>query len=143
MLCVQSIGTNHIFTDTFAKHFANWKINLPEEDLKNRNNGYIQNAGWLIQYCFGKDENGEYLDYYAAHRMTGDSHVRIHVDGKEESLPSLSSMYPISDDPIEAKKLKDEHDEHNRKVVEMLNEKGFNKFTINMFLSAGMDEKKK
>ena len=129
--------------DTFAKHFAHWKITLPEEDLKDRRSGYIQEAGWLIQYCFGKDETGEYLDYYAAHRMTDDSHVRIYVDGSEESLPELWSIRLISKDPVEEKRLKDEYDEHNRVVVKMMVEKGFDKFTINMFLHAGMDKETK
>ena len=46
----------NLIAETFAKHFKHWKISLPDEDLKNRRSGYIQNAGWLIQYCFGKDE---------------------------------------------------------------------------------------
>jgi hypothetical protein len=129
--------------ETFAKHFAHWKITLPEENLKIRRGGYIQNAGWLIQYCFGKDENGKYLDYYAAHRMTDDSHVRIYEDGSEKSLPALSSFLLLSNDPVKAKRLKDEHEKHNQEVIKMLNEKGFDKFTINMFLSAGMDKRKK
>jgi hypothetical protein len=128
--------------ETFANRFAHWKINIPEENLKARKSGYIQSEGWLIQYCFGKDKNGEYMDYYAAHRMTDDSHVRIYEDGKEESLPALSSYLLLSDDPVEAKRLKDEYEEHNREVVKMLNEKGFDKFTINMFLHAGMDKQK-
>ena len=133
----------NLISDIFAKHFAHWKITLPEDNIKTRQNGYIQHAGWLIQYCFGKNEKGlEYLDYYAAHRMTDDSHRRIYEDGKEESLPALSSMYLISDDPVMAKQLKDKYEENNRKVVELLNEKGFDKFTINMVLHAGLDKEK-
>lgn len=74
--------------------------------------------------------------------MTDDSHRRIYEDGKEESLPALSSMYLISDDPVMAKQLKDKYEENNRKVVELLNEKGFDKFTINMVLHAGLDKEK-
>ena len=113
-----------LIADTFANRFAHWKITLPKKDLKDRRGGYIQNSGWLIQYCFGKDETGEYLDYYAAHRMTDDSHVRIYEDGREESLPALSSYLLLSDDPVEAKRLKDEYEKHNQEVVKMLNEKG-------------------
>ena len=132
-----------LIADTFANRFAHWKITLPKNDLKDRRSGYIQNSGWLIQYCFEKDETGEYMDYYAAHRMTDDSHVRIYEDGREESLPALSSYLLLSDDPVEAKRLKDEYEKHNQEVVKMLNEKGFNKFTINMFLHAGMDKETK
>jgi hypothetical protein len=131
----------NLMADTFAKRFAHWEIILPEEDIKTRRGGYIQHAGWLIQYCFGKDETDvEYLDYYAAHRMTDDSHRRIYDDGSEKSLPALTSIYLVNDDPVTAKQLKDEYEEHNRRVVSLLYEKGFDKFTINMFLHAGMDK---
>jgi hypothetical protein len=126
--------------DTFNRHFEHWNIKLHEEDVRNRSIGYIHEAGWLIQYCFGKDENGEYLDYYAAHRMTDDSHIRIHEDGKEESLPALDSIYLVSEDPVEAKRLKDEYYAHNREVSQILVDKGFDKFTINMYLHAGLDK---
>ena len=141
---VQSFGDIELIANIFAKHFAHWKIILPEEDIKNRLSGYIQYGGWLIQYCFGKDETGnEYLDYYASHRMTDDSHVRIYEDGRKESLPALYTFLLLSDDPIKAKQLKDEYEEHNHQVVKMLNEKGFDKFTINMLLHAGMDKEQK
>ncbi len=124
----------------FAKRFGPWDITLPDENLKNRRNGYIHNAGWLIQYCFGEDEHGEYLDYYATHRMTDDFHVRIYEDGEEKELPALEGWFLTSEDPEEAKRLESEHDERNRKVVDMLAAKGFDKFTINMFLNAGLDK---
>jgi len=134
----------NLMRDNFNKHFAHWDIIIPEENMRTRHGGYIQQGGWLIQYCFGKDETDkEYLDYYAAHRMTDDSHKRIYEDGREEFLPSLTSKYLLSDDPIKAKKLKEEYEEHNRKVVELLIEKGFDRFTINMFLHAGMDKETK
>jgi hypothetical protein len=130
-----------LIADNFASRFGHWGFNLPEKDIKDRRGGYIQDSGWLIQYCFGKDETGEYLDYYATHRMTGDSHVRMYADGREEALLTLSSIVKISKDPVEQKRLEDEHDEYNRKVVKMMVDKGFDKFTMNMFLSAGMDKK--
>lgn len=131
---------NHLISEIFNKHFCHWGITLPEESTKNRESGYIQDAGWLIQYCFGEDENGDYLDYYAAHRMTDDSQVRIYANGKVENLPALEGMFLTSEDPIEAKRLEEEHDERNRKVLEMLVRKGFDKFTINMYLQAGLDK---
>lgn len=129
--------------ETFNNRFDHWEITLPEEDIKKRLNGYIQQSGWLIQYCFGKDERGEYLDYYAAHRMTDDKHVRIYTDGQVEDLPALSSIRLISKDPMEDKRLEDEYYQKNQQVTRMLAEKGFDKFTINMFLHAGLDKKTK
>lgn len=100
-------------------------------------------GGLAYSVCFGEDENGEYMDYYAAHRMTDDSHVRIYADGKEKALPTLNGRVLCSEDPVKAKRLEEEHDARNREVVEMLVEKGFTKFTINMCLSAGLDKKTK
>jgi len=127
--------------ETFANRFAHWNITIPEENLKNREIGYIQEAGWLIQYCFGKDEQGEYLDYYAAHRMTDDSHVHIYQDGQVEHLPALDSVRKVSKDPEEDQRLEEEYYKHNQQVARELAKKGFNKFTINMFLHAGLDKK--
>ncbi len=133
----------NLISESFDKRFAHWKINLPGDDLKSKRSGYIKQSGWLIQYCFGNDVEGEYMDYYAAHRMTDDSHVRVYADGNVEALPALSSMCLVSEDPIENKRLEEEYYEHNRIVVLMLREKGFDKFTVNMFLHAGLDKETK
>ena len=124
-----------VIADIFANRFAHWDIFLPEEDINSKRRGHIQKAGWLIQYCFGKDETGEYLDYYAAHRMTDDSHVRIYADGTKKSLPALCRWHLTSEDPEEAKRLENEFYKRNQEISEMLSKKGFTKFTINMFLS--------
>ena len=123
--------------DTFAKQFAHWNITIPPENLKNRQNGYIQQAGWLIQYCFGKNTIDEYLDYYAAHRMTDDRHIRIHDNGSDEDLPALRNIRLVSKDPEEDKKLEEEYYKYNQEVVITLIEIGLDKFNINMFLHAG------
>jgi len=129
-----------LIEESFRERFSHWDITLPEEDLKSKNSGFIQDSGWLIQYCFGDDETGDYLDYYAVHRMTSDSHERIYADGRKKHLPALSSIVQISEDPVENKRFQDEHDAHNQKVVKMMAEKGFDKFTINMALSVGLDK---
>lgn len=37
----------NLMEDTFAKHFAHWKIVPPEENIKNRQGGYIQHEAGL------------------------------------------------------------------------------------------------
>ena len=64
-------------SEMFARSFEPWGIQLPDEGVKHRARGKINKAGWTIWYLFGSDEKGEYLDYYATHRMTSDSHTRI------------------------------------------------------------------
>ena len=109
----------------FGQSFQAWRIQLPREAVENRQRGTIVQAGWTIWFLFGSDESGEYLDYYSTHRMTSDSHVRIHEDGRVESLESLWEMRRTSDDPAEAERLEDEFWEHNEQVARVLEAKGF------------------
>ena len=109
----------------FARDFSHWGITLPPEQVRERRRGKIVAAGWTIWYLFGSNERGEYLDYYASHRMTNDRHVRIYESGQVESLPTISTMRLISRDPEEDARLEAEHREVQRRVARMLEEKGF------------------
>ena len=109
----------------FARSFEPWGIRLPDEGVRHRARGKINKAGWTIWYLFGSDEMGEYLDYYATHRMTSDSHTRIRQDGSGEALPQLKEMYIGSENPGEDAKLRAEYLRRNREVAKMLEEKGF------------------
>ena len=111
--------------EQFADHFKNWDIRLPDEAVLTRERGKINKAGWSIWYLFGSDEQGEYLDYYASHRMTTDSHTRIRADGAIEHLPALEEMFIGSDDPAEHARLKAKSLEQNRKIIQLLEAKGF------------------
>jgi len=104
--------------------------------------GSITKQGWLIQFCFDSDDGGEYLDYYAAHRMTDDSHVRLHADGREEPLPAIETMFLTSEDPAEARRLAEANEERNRAVLESLAAKGFDMMTINMALGALVERRR-
>lgn len=110
---------------TFNEHFKGWKIRLPPNAVKLRKRGKIVQSGWAIWYLLGRNEKGEYLDYYAAHRMTEDSHVRIYASGGIESLPTIRGMRMCSDDPSEEARLVAEYVAHNQSVSRMLAEKGF------------------
>jgi len=109
----------------FNQRFARWNIALSDEVVSQRTRGKIVKAGWCIWFLFGTDETGDYFDYYASHRMIGDYHTRIRIDGSEESLPAIGSIYWYSEDPVEAKRLRKEFFDENERIVEMLNEKGF------------------
>ena len=109
----------------FNGSFAKWEIRLPPEGLQRRERGKIVQAGWAIWYLFGSDEHGEYLDYYASHRMTDDCHERIYSDGRVESLPAIDAFVLSSSDPEEAARLKAESRARNREISELLAEKGF------------------
>ena len=109
----------------FADAFAFWGIGLPEDDVTCRRRGSISKSGWSIDYLFGRDERGEFLDYYAHHRMTNDRHTRVYEDGSVEGLPVMQDMMLCSDDEAESARLKAEFLEHNRRVGEILKAKGF------------------
>lgn len=111
----------------FTQYFAPWSITLPAEALAERQAGCIQQAGWTIQYQWGSDERGEYLDFYATHRMTNDRHVRLRESGEVESLPSYQEhiIYPANASQEEITRVERECYEHNRAVAELLRQKGF------------------
>lgn len=109
----------------FNDAFATWNIRLPPENVATRRRGKIVEAGWAIWYLFGSDEKGEYLDYYASHRMTEDRHVRIYADGHVEYLPTIAGMRLASEDPEEDARLLAEYRAQNQRVARMLEDKGF------------------
>lgn len=110
---------------TFNSSFSHWEIRLPPDALTRRQPGTIIQAGWAIWYLFGSDERGNYLDYYASHRMTNDRHVRIYADGVREGLPTIQEFRLCSRDPEEDASLEREYFAKNQEVAKMLEEKGF------------------
>ena len=109
----------------FAKDFEHWGLYLPEDDVVRRRRGKICEAGWAVWYLFGKGNDEEYLDYYAGHRMTNDSHVRIFEDGRCEGLPAIPDFRVGSSDPKEDARLEAEWRTECLRVAKELEEKGF------------------
>ena len=132
-ITLQAIAT------AFARSFAHWQLTLPERNLDLREPGTIHDRGWLIQYRFGRDADGEYLDYYAAHRMTNDSHVRLHADGRRTRLEAYADCFVVDPDPARADLAREEFEAHNQRVRRALAEKGFGGETVNMAMHAGID----
>jgi hypothetical protein len=113
--------------EVFAKYFEQWDITLPKENLNNRSDGKIQAEGWTIKYLFDRDQRGEYMDFYATHRMTNDRHVRIRDDGQTQLLPSFMEFTVYSEDASSEERMQAEREyhEHNNHVEELLRKKGF------------------
>ena len=111
----------------FDAYFGTWQIALPPDDLEQRRRGSIRAAGWSIWYLFGADERGEYLDYYATHRMTNEHHTRIYATGETVQLPApLPFMvFPRDASPDDRERIEREYFAHNREVGELLRAKGF------------------
>ncbi len=88
-----------------------WAIELPSEAVANRQAGvlrWMDGDSWMIWFKFGEDENGEYLEFYAAHHMTNARHSRIYADGRVmplidgyvEGFPRDVSSLGFSDTPV-------------------------------------------
>lgn len=101
----------------FARYFAHWGIELPEKAVAERKRGELFQAGWSVRWLFGSDEKGEYLDFYAVHRMTNDRHERIHETGEMTELEALSVLILVGKEK--------EYYARNRRVGRMLKAKGF------------------
>lgn len=109
----------------FADQFGTWGLTLPAENLERREEGRVQSQGWHVRFVFGVDDGEEYLEYYATHRMTNDTHVRIFASGRTESLEAMVDFTCFDSDVKGAeeaaeKKLVD----HNARVSEELNKRG-------------------
>src|SRR5438105_1280990 len=109
----------------FNSEFVHWKIRLPKEDVARRRRGIVTKGGWVILYLFGSDQRGEYLDYYASHRMSDDRHVRVYANGEVEELPSIRTFREVSLDPEEDKRLDAEYLAENARIAQLLEQKGF------------------
>jgi len=123
--CTVPNGPLGLLKFIFAKHYGPWGLFLPEADVVARRQGKICEAGWAIWYKFGKDEDGEFLDYYSSHRMTSDSHGRIHEDGRIDSLDAIASIRPASMDPVRDAELEKSFLKKSRKIADDLKAKGF------------------
>jgi hypothetical protein len=123
----------------FRRKFVHWGLELPVADLAERQAGAIAEQGWYIQYRFGVSRGVEYLDYYAAHRMTSDEHRRIYATGRTRALPVIRAGYFYSPDDSEEERRRIEaaHWRYNRRISRMLDAKGFTGRSINMALRAG------
>ena len=115
----------HKIEEAFNSSFANWDICLPESAIKARERGRIVERGWTIWYLWGSDEDGDYLDYYASHRMTNDRHVRLRADGRRENLETVQEFRVEPRDPAKAEQAKADFHARNREVRRVLDEKGF------------------
>jgi hypothetical protein len=113
--------------EVFADYFKNWGIKLPTDALEGRQPGEIRSHGWRIQYQFGTNDRGAFLDFYASHRMTNDRHWRIYDSGETEDLPVLWDMivYPPNATTKQRRQAEREYQQHNAEVSTELKRKSF------------------
>ena len=109
----------------FNQRFAHWGIQLPPADLAQRRRGQLSQSGWSIWYLFGADEQGDYLDYYAHHPVSGDEHRRLRANGGRECLPARQWPDPELDDLAATPGPGDALLAENQRIAALLTAKGF------------------
>ena len=109
----------------FNNRFATSGIRLPPEDIVQRRRGCLRQGGWTLWYLFGVDDRAEYLDLYARHRQSFDTHTRLREDQEPEELPAIDGFFQTSDDPAEARQLAAAYYDEQQRVVTLLAAKGF------------------
>jgi hypothetical protein len=102
----------------FERPFLDRGVRPSRRLIRARQAGEVLQKGWSIQFLFGTDERGVYMDYYAAHRMTDDRHVRIRAGEPEEDLPSIVTGYFGSDDLEEERAAREAYFPGNREMYE-------------------------
>jgi len=110
--------------EIFNKTFSHWHITIPPDDVEQHRSGKICKGGWTVWYLSGANKKGEYLDYYACHRMTNDRHVKIYANGKYRCLPAIADFRIASEDPAEDARLEAEYQIKTQRIVKLLKSKG-------------------
>ena len=120
--CAELPALQEAFADAWAKE----GIELSAEDVAARRRGEIDHSGTLIQWLFGSEAGREYLDMYAYDRISGEAHLRIWDDGRIEHLETPWDIFYY--DPRihgDRESAWQKYLEHNRRVFEVLRQKGF------------------
>ena len=124
--------------EVFAETFSHWGIEIGAAALE-RGRGQIRQDGWSIRFIRGVEDGREYIEYYATHRMTSDSHVRIWENGETEELDAIWPQYSYrAEIPGDRERAHTEYLEHNRRVAAELAELGlYPAGDINAYLRTG------
>jgi hypothetical protein len=72
--------------------------------IRNLRRRAIQVQGWHIQYIVGEDQQGEFLDFFAAHRKANNRYVCIYSSADVPSLPTFREFEIFLAEASKAKK---------------------------------------
>jgi hypothetical protein len=110
---------------TFANHYLKWGVLLNDVVIDAKNCPVIHKSAWEIKFVEGKDEKGNYYEFYATHREKHDQHFIIYENGDEVTLDALTEGFDYNPS------LAGNHDaqkelffESNRKIYEHLKNVG-------------------
>lgn len=88
--------------EAFEIEFAQWGLTLPARDIVDRQPGHTDRHGWSLDYSFGSDAFGEYLEYHARRAAPNEPvierHARVYANGEKNFVPAPAS--PDAPDPV-------------------------------------------
>jgi hypothetical protein len=110
----------------FEDYFARWSITLPSDAVARRAPGHLFEKGWHIGFIWGANEQGEYLEFLAQHRMTNDRRQRVYASGEVNVMPVPVPMYVVPADatPEQEAEIASRHAREYRRESEKLRELG-------------------
>lgn len=129
--------------DAFNRYFANFNIRIEADEVSVGSRREIHARGWNITFLVLPDEEGSpSLEFYATHRMTNDSHVRIDADGQVEELDAIHESYGYDAKVPGSKEIaRAEYLRHNRRIAEQLRAAGlYPAGDINAYLRTDGDQ---
>jgi len=78
--------------EAFREEFAQWGLELPARSVADREPGHLDAHGWSLDYSFGRDTFGEYLEYHGRHTAPGEPvierHTRVYSNGERNFIPA-------------------------------------------------------
>lgn len=124
----------HSLVAVFNEQFDRYGLALTPEDVA-LGSGDIENGDdclpLVLSYRFGKDADGEFLDYYfsLSYHQGYPDHIRMRKGQRDEKLPIESPYFTYPADATEEYKarLEEVYCSENRRIFGMLCAKGFEK----------------
>jgi len=85
--------------EAFEQEFAQWGLELPARSVADREPGHLDRHGWSLDFSFGTDAFGEYLEYHGRRTVAGEPvterHTRVYANGERNFIAA-----PVAyDDP--------------------------------------------
>ena len=76
----------------FEQEFSQWGLSLPAQDIVDRQAGHMERHGWRVDYSFGTDAFGEFLEYHARRAVANEPvierHARVYHNGERNFVPA-------------------------------------------------------
>ena len=76
----------------FEQEFKQWGLTIPAQDIMDRLAGHENRHGWSLDYSFGHDAFGEYLEYHARRTVANEPvierHARVYANGERNFVPA-------------------------------------------------------